>query len=165
MQGSARRFHFKKEDERWSPSCRAREPIREGWTARLHIPGVLDTQLEPIKNKVTGALHRTRIALSFGKEFTLAEVASGSTRATGKVHQLDSQGVAQDPRGRTLIVPIPRAVCGPSARTYEIGVTRSCWRAARITPTEEPPNIAAITSPITMSGHAMPVTPTTKRSI
>ena len=57
---------------------------------------------------MTGALHRARIALPFGKEFTLAEVASGTTRATGKVpleftgshahvvhNRLTSQGVAQ----------------------------------------------------------------------
>ena len=84
----------------------------EARIARLHVPGVLDTQLEPIKNKVTGGLHRARIALPFGKEFTLAEVASGSTRATGKVpleftnthahvvhNRLTAQGVAEDPRG------------------------------------------------------------------
>jgi hypothetical protein len=83
----------------------------EARTARLHVPGVLDTRLEPIKNKVTGALHRARIALPFGKEFTLAEVASGSTRATGNVplaftnthahvvhNRLTAQGVAPDPQ-------------------------------------------------------------------
>jgi hypothetical protein len=65
-------------------------------------------RLEPIRNKVTGALHRARIALPFGKEFTLAEVASGTTRATSRivleftdthahvvVNRLTSQGVAQ----------------------------------------------------------------------
>jgi hypothetical protein len=83
----------------------------EARTARLHVPGVLDTRLEPIKNKMTGALHRARIALPFGKEFTLAEVASGSTRATGNVplaftnthahvvhNRLTAQGVAPDPQ-------------------------------------------------------------------
>ena len=84
----------------------------EARTARLHVPGVLDTRVEPIKNKVTGALHRARIALPFGKEFALAEVASGSTRATGKVplestnthahvvhNRLTAQGVAPEPQG------------------------------------------------------------------
>ncbi len=79
----------------------------EARTARLSVPGVLETSLEPIKNKVTGALHRARIVLPFGKEFNLAEVASGTTRATGKVpldfanthahvvhNRLTSQGVA-----------------------------------------------------------------------
>lgn len=54
-------------------------------TARLEVPGVLETTLEPITNKVTGATHRARIDLPFGKEFALAEVASGTTRATGKI--------------------------------------------------------------------------------
>jgi hypothetical protein len=80
----------------------------EARTARVRVPGVLDTRVEPIKNKVTGVLHRARIALPFGKEFTLAEVASGTTRATGKIpleftdthahvvhNRLTSQGVAQ----------------------------------------------------------------------
>jgi hypothetical protein len=34
---------------------------------------------------VTGALHRARIDLPFGKEFSLAEVASGTTRAAGTI--------------------------------------------------------------------------------
>ncbi|HEV8440727.1 MAG TPA: DUF1326 domain-containing protein [Methylomirabilota bacterium] len=89
------------------------KPIRlavdvEARTARVIVPGVLETVLEPIKNKVTGALHRARIDLPFGKEFNLAEVASGTTRATGKIpleftnthahlvhNRLTSQGVAR----------------------------------------------------------------------
>jgi hypothetical protein len=80
----------------------------EARTARLSVPGVLETSMEPIKNKVTGALHRARIDLPSGKEFNLAEVASGTTRATGKVplefanthahvvhNRLTSQGVAR----------------------------------------------------------------------
>lgn len=57
----------------------------EARTARVSVPGVLESSLEPIKNKVTGALHRARIDLPSGKEFNLAEVASGTTRATGKI--------------------------------------------------------------------------------
>ena len=57
----------------------------EARTARVSVPGVLETTLAPIRNKVTGAMHRARIDLPFGKEFNLAEVASGTTRATGKV--------------------------------------------------------------------------------
>ena len=65
-------------------------PIRltidvEGRTATLRIPGVLDSAVEPIRNPVTGMPHRARIDLPSGKEFHLAEVASGRTRATGKV--------------------------------------------------------------------------------
>ena len=54
-------------------------------TARLKVPGVLETTIEPIKNPVTGAEHRARIDLPMGKEFHLAEVASGTTKATGPV--------------------------------------------------------------------------------
>jgi hypothetical protein len=57
----------------------------EGRTARLRVPGVVDTTVEPIKNPVTGALHRARIDLPMGKEFNMAEVAKGTTKATGKV--------------------------------------------------------------------------------
>lgn len=57
----------------------------EARTAHVSVPGVLESSLEPIKNKVTGALHRARIDLPSGKEFNLAEVASGTTRATGKI--------------------------------------------------------------------------------
>lgn len=54
-------------------------------TARLKIPEVVETTIEPIKNPVTGAEHRARIDLPMGKEFQFAEVASGTTNATGAV--------------------------------------------------------------------------------
>lgn len=54
-------------------------------TAKLHIPGIVETNIEPIKNPVTGADHRARIDLPMGKEFHVAEVASGTTKATGTV--------------------------------------------------------------------------------
>ena len=54
-------------------------------TARLSIPGLVDSAVEPIRNPVTGAPHRARVDLPFGKEFRLAEVASGRTRATGVI--------------------------------------------------------------------------------
>lgn len=57
----------------------------EGRTARLSVPGLIETTVEPIKNPVTGAPHRARIDLPMGKEFNLAEVAMGTTRATGAV--------------------------------------------------------------------------------
>lgn len=56
-----------------------------GRTAALSIPGLLDSAVEPIRNPVTGAPHHARIDLPFGKDFRLAEVASGGTRATGIV--------------------------------------------------------------------------------
>ncbi|MBI4082375.1 MAG: DUF1326 domain-containing protein [Candidatus Lambdaproteobacteria bacterium] len=54
-------------------------------TARLRVPGVVDTSVEPLKNPVTGAEHRARIDLPMGKEFRLAEVASGTTKARGAI--------------------------------------------------------------------------------
>jgi len=54
-------------------------------TARLRIPGCVESTVEPIRNPVTGAPHRARIDLPFGREFNLAEVASGRTRATGAI--------------------------------------------------------------------------------
>ena len=54
-------------------------------TARLRVPGMVDTTVETLKNPVTGAEHRARIDLPMGKEFRQAEVASGTTKATGQV--------------------------------------------------------------------------------
>jgi hypothetical protein len=66
------------------------EPIEleidvEGRAARLAVPGMIETVVEPIRNPVTGALHRARIDLPMGKEYQLSEVASGTTRAGGPV--------------------------------------------------------------------------------
>lgn len=57
----------------------------DGREARLSVPGVVETTVAPIRNPVTGAEHRARIDLPMGKEFSLAEVASGSTSGTGAV--------------------------------------------------------------------------------
>lgn len=54
-----------------------------GRTARLNIPGLVETAVEPLKNPVTGAEHRAQIGLPMGKEFRLAEVASGTSKVTG----------------------------------------------------------------------------------
>ncbi len=57
----------------------------EARSASLSIPGLVETSVEPLKNPVTGAEHRARIDLPMGKEFRIAEVASGTTKATGVV--------------------------------------------------------------------------------
>ena len=57
----------------------------EARTARLRVPGVIETTLEPITNPVTGAEHRARIDLPAGKEFHFAEMASGTTKGNGAV--------------------------------------------------------------------------------
>lgn len=57
----------------------------DGRTVQLRVPGLIDTEVEALKNPVTGDEHRARIDLPFGKEFQQAEVASGTTKATGAV--------------------------------------------------------------------------------
>lgn len=54
-------------------------------TARLNVPGLIETEVEPLRNPVTGAEHQARVNLPSGKEFKQAEVASGTTKATGAV--------------------------------------------------------------------------------
>ena len=57
----------------------------DGRTGRLSIPGVVETRGEPIKNPVTGAVHRVRIDMPDGFEYSLAEIGSGTTKATGEI--------------------------------------------------------------------------------
>lgn len=54
-------------------------------TARLSIPGVVESSGEPIRNPVTGAIHRARIDLPNGFNYFLAEMGSGTTKATGAI--------------------------------------------------------------------------------
>jgi hypothetical protein len=62
----------------------------EARRARLNIPGVLDATGEPIRNPVTGAEHRARIDLPHGFDYRIAEIGSGTTKATGAI-KLDSK--------------------------------------------------------------------------
>ena len=57
----------------------------ENRIGKLTVPGVLETTVESLRNVVTGAEHRARIDLPAGKEFNLAEVASGMTKGAGAV--------------------------------------------------------------------------------
>lgn len=57
----------------------------DGRRARLSVPGLLETVGEPIRNPVTNAEHRVRIDMPHGFEYRLAEIGSGSTKATGKI--------------------------------------------------------------------------------
>jgi len=52
---------------------------------RVRIADVIDTSIEPIRNPITGAEHRVRVALPNGFEYREAEFASGQTRATGPI--------------------------------------------------------------------------------
>jgi len=48
------------------------------------VPGILELRIEPIRNPVTGALHRARISLPEGFEYRVAEAASADFHATGE---------------------------------------------------------------------------------
>ena len=54
-------------------------------TARLSVPGVVETTGEPIRNRVTGNIHRARIDLPHGFEYALAEMGSGTTKSTHEI--------------------------------------------------------------------------------
>ena len=60
-------------------------------TARLVIPGVLETEVEPIKNPVTGTPHRIQVVMPDGFEHRSAEVASANIHSTGAI-KFDTRG-------------------------------------------------------------------------
>lgn len=77
----------------------------EARVARLAIPGVLETDVEPIRNPVTGAPHRIRVDMPEGFEHLLGEVASANIHSTGAI-RFDTRGshstlahVVQTPQG------------------------------------------------------------------
>jgi hypothetical protein len=57
----------------------------EGRTARVRIPGVLESTGRPIKSPATGDEHRVRIDIPHGIEFELAEIGNASTKASGAI--------------------------------------------------------------------------------
>jgi len=74
-------------------------------TARLRIPGVLETEVEPIRNPVTGAPHRIRVVMPEGFEHIEGEIASANIRSSGAI-PFETQGshstlarVVQTPQG------------------------------------------------------------------
>lgn len=74
-------------------------------TARLSIPGVLETDVEPIKNPVTGAAHRIQVVMPQGFEHIEGEVASSNIRSSGAI-KFETKGshstlakVVQTPQG------------------------------------------------------------------
>jgi hypothetical protein len=54
----------------------------DGRTARLVVPGVIETRGEPILNPVTGQDHRVRIDMISGFEYTLAEIGRGWSKTS-----------------------------------------------------------------------------------
>jgi hypothetical protein len=78
---------------------------KNGRTARLSIPGVLETDVEPIKNPVTGAPHRIQVVMPEGFEHIEGEIASANIRSTGAI-RFETKGthstlahVVQTPQG------------------------------------------------------------------
>ena len=57
----------------------------ESRTARLTIPGTLESVGQPIRSPATGAEHRARIDIPNGIEFEFAEVGSTITKASGAI--------------------------------------------------------------------------------
>ena len=76
-----------------------------GRRAKVSIPGVLETENEPIKNPVTGAPHRIQVAMPEGFEHRMAEISSSNIRSTGGIKFDVTQGhgslatVTQTPQG------------------------------------------------------------------
>lgn len=58
---------------------------KEARRARLSIPGVLETEVEPIRNPVNGSEHRIQVLMPDGFEHRLAEVAHSSINSTGGI--------------------------------------------------------------------------------
>ena len=78
---------------------------KENRTARLAFSGALETEVEPIKNPVTGAPHRIRVVMPEGFEHLEGEVASADIRSTGAI-RFETKGthstlahVVQTPQG------------------------------------------------------------------
>jgi hypothetical protein len=76
-----------------------------GRTARMVVPGVLETEVEPIKNPVTGEPHRAQIVMPEGFEHRMAEIASSNIRSMGAI-KFETNGrhsslahVVQTPQG------------------------------------------------------------------
>lgn len=58
---------------------------KDGRIARLVARGVLETDVEPIKNPVTGTPHRIQVVMPEGFEHRAAEIASANIRSTGAI--------------------------------------------------------------------------------
>jgi hypothetical protein len=78
---------------------------KPGRLARAIIPGVLETEVEPIKNPVTGAPHRVQVVMPEGFEHREGEVAAANILSTGAI-RFDTKGthstlahVVQTPQG------------------------------------------------------------------
>jgi hypothetical protein len=57
----------------------------EARTARVMIPGILESTGRPIRSPATGAEHRVRIDIPDGIEFEIAEIGSATTRTLASI--------------------------------------------------------------------------------
>lgn len=64
---------------------------KDGRVAKLVARGVLETDVEPIKNPVTGTPHRIQVVMPEGFEHRAAEIASANIRSTGAI-PFETQG-------------------------------------------------------------------------
>jgi hypothetical protein len=78
---------------------------KDNRTARLSFAGVLETEVQPIRNPVTGAAHRVRVVMPEGFEHIEGEIASADIRSTGAI-RFETRGthstlahVIQTPQG------------------------------------------------------------------
>jgi hypothetical protein len=77
----------------------------QGRKARVSIPGVLETETQPIRNPVTGAEHRIQVLMPEGFEHRKAEVASARIDSKGGIKFSVAEGhsslakVEQTPTG------------------------------------------------------------------
>ena len=54
-------------------------------TARVSVPGVVESMGSPIRSPATGDEHRVRIDMPNGIEYDIAEIGNASTEATGAI--------------------------------------------------------------------------------
>jgi len=78
---------------------------KDGRMAKMIAHGVLETEVEPIKNPVTGTPHRIQVVMPDGFEHRQAEIASANIHSTGAI-KFDTKGthsplatVVQTPAG------------------------------------------------------------------
>lgn len=81
---------------------------KNGRVARLVARGVLETEVEPIRNPVTGAAHRIQVVTPEGFEHKQAEIASANIRSTGAI-KFETKGSHSS---LTTVVQTPEGVVG-----------------------------------------------------
>lgn len=81
---------------------------KAGRVARLVAKGVLETDVEPIRNPVTGGPHRIQITMPEGFEHREAEVASANIRSEGAI-KYRTQGTHSS---LATVVQTPQGVAG-----------------------------------------------------